>query len=180
VQEITLEGMDTKARCDLLMSWTAPPQGALGNLKQIPIPFSGGLGIPVGVKLPSLYFQWGPPQMGLFYQVLLTDANITYVRFNHLGVPIRAQVSLTMKEERNPLLTAPTNPHSGGIEGRRAHTVREGDSLVRITTEYYGHPRHWRAVARANAITDPLRLKPGTVVYLPSPSELYGQEGRAS
>lgn len=36
----------------------------------------------------------------------------------------------------------------------------------------YGRPGAWRNVARANRITDPLRVRPGTEIFLPNLDEL--------
>jgi nucleoid-associated protein YgaU len=170
LNDIILEGDDTKARCDLLMNWTAPPQNPLVR---------GALAL-LGVESteqPSLIFQWGPPDVGFFYKVKLITCNASYVRFNSQGWPVRAEVALTLKEEPNVLGTLPTNPSSGGIAGRRVHTVREGERLAGITDGAYGHPRHWRALARANGIDDPLRIRPGDAVYLPPASE-FAPRGR--
>ncbi|WP_406191546.1 MULTISPECIES: LysM peptidoglycan-binding domain-containing protein [unclassified Streptomyces] len=163
IGDIILSGQDTKARCDLLMGWCAPPT-ILASLK---IP-----GFPIATELPLLSFQWGPPAAGFFYLVRLEDVTIAYDRFDKLGLPLRATVSLSMREQPNVLGTLPTNPSSGGLPGRSSHLVREGDNLTQITTEHYGHPKHWRALAKANGIDDPLRVKPGQYVYLPNMSEI--------
>lgn len=129
-------------------------------------------GFPIATELPLLSFQWGPPAAGFFYLVRLEDVTIAYDRFDKLGLPLRATVSLSMREQPNVLGTLPTNPSSGGLPGRSSHLVREGDNLTQITTEHYGHPKHWRALAKANGIDDPLRVKPGQYVYLPNMSEI--------
>ncbi|WP_331730322.1 LysM peptidoglycan-binding domain-containing protein (plasmid) [Kitasatospora sp. NBC_00070] len=164
VADITLEGPDTKARCDLLMGWSAPPEGIAGALMSMTGFFS--------IDLPKLTFQWGPPVVGFFYIVVLTNVDISYVRFDKLGQPTRATVSLMFEEQPSLGGTIPTNPTSGGLAGRSSHQVSEGEGLVQITTQHLGHPRHWRAIARANGIDDPLRLRPGQTVYLPTPEEL--------
>lgn len=171
LSEVVLEGDDTKVRCDLLMNWAAPPQNPLmrGALQLLGVE---------STEQPSLIFQWGPPDVGFFYQVKLMDCAATYVRFNSQGWPIRAQVTMQLKEQPNVLGTLPTNPSSGGIAGRRVHTVRQGERLAGITDGAYGHPRHWRALARANGIDDPLRIRPGDTVHLPPASEFAGQGQR--
>jgi nucleoid-associated protein YgaU len=50
--------------------------------------------------------------------------------------------------------------------------VVEGDNLQSIATAGYGSPGRWRALAEANDIDDPLRVRPGEVVYLPNDDEL--------
>ncbi|MEI3853634.1 MULTISPECIES: CIS tube protein [unclassified Ensifer] len=40
--------------------------------------------------------------------------------------------------------------------------------LDQLAARIYGNPAEWRLIANANAVTDPLRLAPGTVLALPS------------
>jgi hypothetical protein len=155
IAEAVIEGLDTKQRCDVLIGWTVPPFAFFG----------AGM----FTSLPVLLFQWGPPVVAFTMPVQLQDCSVSYVRFTDMGVPVRAKVNLTFIEYRGK--PEGTNPTSGGIPGRGARTVHQGDSLAQITKEAYGHPRHWRDVARANGIEDPLRIKPGQHVYLPNPSE---------
>jgi nucleoid-associated protein YgaU len=65
------------------------------------------------------------------------------------------------------------NPTSGTLTARREHTVVAGDSLASIAWREYGDPAVWRAVATANDVDDPLRLRAGTVLVLPAPEELH-------
>jgi nucleoid-associated protein YgaU len=122
----------------------------------------------LAAKLPTLIFTWGP----LTYEVCLTNADINYVRFTAAGEPIRAKVSITMQEQPSLLAILSTNPTSGGLPGRGQHTVSTGDSLQSIATAHYGSPNRWRALADANGIDDPTRLRPGQVVYLPNAGEV--------
>ncbi|MCU1221327.1 MAG: hypothetical protein JWN42_2524, partial [Candidatus Angelobacter sp.] len=46
--------------------------------------------------------------------------------------------------------------------------VQRGDTLARISAETYDDPRQWRAIADNNNISDPLDLKPGTVLEVPA------------
>jgi len=162
IDDIVLEGLDTKARCDMLLNWTGP-----GMLSKLAAAFE----IVSATKMPVLMFQWGPPAAGFFYRVNLMNVSVDYERFTPMGLPVRAKVSLTLREKFNPLGTLPTNPSSGGLSGRSTHMVREGDNLVQVTTDNYGHPKHWRELANANGIDDPLRVKPGQALYLPNPNE---------
>ncbi|MEU9132733.1 hypothetical protein AB0D08_32290 [Kitasatospora sp. NPDC048540] len=161
-----LEGTDTKARCDLLLSWAAPPdnrvEAALVSL------------LDLAVELPRIQFQWGLPAYGFVCDVVMTNCDVTYERFDSMGVPSRAVVNLTLIEQ--PPILPFTNPTSGGLPGRRAHQVCEGERLAQITTKELGHPRHWRELARSNDIDDPLRVRPGQYIYVPNPSELKRED----
>lgn len=171
--EITIRGLHTKALCDQLLNWMRPGGGQLGQIA------GGMLATQLGDKkgrftnrLPTLLFQWGPPDMGFSCVVMLTSATIKYVRFNRDAIPIRAKVSLTLSEQPTLIGSLPTNPTSGGLPGRTSHTVTEGDDLPSLARAGYGTPHAWREVAEANGIEDPLRIKPGQVIYLPNPDEL--------
>jgi nucleoid-associated protein YgaU len=117
-------------------------------------------------KLSKLTFEWGP----LSYSVFLTSASFTYKRFAPGGIPVRAEA--TLKFIVNPPFPTPTNPTSGGIQGRRSHTLVAGENLQHIAMANYGRPGAWRALAAANGIEDPLAVRPGTVIYVPASTEL--------
>ena len=105
-------------------------------------------------------------------QGTLTNINITYLRFDSIGNPIRAQVRCGFTEAPSSLLSLLTNPTSGGVPGRRAHVIRQGESLAAVATENYGRPGAWRAIADSNGIDDPFRVRPGRSVLLPPADEL--------
>ncbi|TDV46180.1 LysM peptidoglycan-binding domain-containing protein [Actinophytocola oryzae] len=171
VNNVIFEGLDTKLRCDTLLTWTNPSAGFLGQV------LSAALGKNLKTEPPELTFQWGPPMIGFMYTVKLSNVKISYTRFTSAGIPIRAKLSITMNEQPSLLGTLPQNPTSGGLTGRRAHTVAHGESLQSIATANYGHPGAWRRIAEVNGIQDPNRVRPGATVYLPNPDEL--DQGRA-
>ncbi|WP_158893764.1 LysM peptidoglycan-binding domain-containing protein [Amycolatopsis anabasis] len=165
LQGVVFQGLDTKSRCDTLLTWMSPSTGFLGQLMAL-------AGVNLATDPPDLTFQWGPPMIGFMYSVKLTGCDIRYKRFTPEGIPIRAHVNLTLTESPSLLATLPTNPTSGGLPGRRAHTVALGETLPSIANVHYGRPGLWRRIAEINGITDPARLRPGTTVYLPNPEEL--------
>ena len=59
------------------------------------------------------------------------------------------------------------NPTTRGTPGLRVHIARDGDSLASLAQAYYGDPERWRAIATANDIDDPTRLKRGTALRIP-------------
>jgi nucleoid-associated protein YgaU len=166
VKNLIFEGMDTKWRCDTLLTWMSPDAGFLGQL------LSAIKGQNLKTQPPELTFQWGPPMIGFMYTVTLGSVEVVYNRFTSAGIPVRAKVGLTMKEVPSLLGTLPQNPTSGGLTGRRAHTVGHGESLQSIATANYGNPQAWRRIAEVNGIKDPTRVRPGTTVYLPNADEL--------
>ena len=166
IPEIVFEGLTTKPRCDQLMRWNSVPE-----LDPIQIA-AAALGLPQTVNPPTVIFLWGPPIFGFFYEVMIKQCTFTYERFNSMGIPIRAKVSLDMVQVPNILSQLPTNPTSGGPAGRRTHMVKAGDSLQSVATSYYGRPGLWRQIAMINKIDDPARVRPGETLYLPGMGEL--------
>ena len=71
-----------------------------------------------------------------------------------------------------PVLAWRQNPTSGGLAVRRAHQLVDGDTLASVAYAEYGDPAMWRPLAAFNGIDDPLRLRPGTRLLLPTLDEL--------
>lgn len=165
LNKVTLTGDLTKMNVDTLLSWCAPPQGLFTAI-------AGALGAVVSTSQPIVTFQWGPPMVGFMYDVILKQVTATYKRFHSSGIPIRAEVNITMLVQPSIFGSLPTNPTSGGQPGRGMHMVRDGESLQSIAQQHYGRPGLWRKIAEINGITDPQRVRPGTNVYLPGPGEL--------
>jgi hypothetical protein len=148
---VTLDGPNVQSDCEKLLNWTIATTDKTDTKH----------------KLATLLFTWGDK---IKWDVRLNSVTINYVRFTTAGQPIRAQVDLTF----NSVKTAPqhTNPTSGGLPGRRSHVITAGESLQHVATANYGQPGAWRAVATENGIEDPLRVRPGAIIYLPGSEEL--------
>jgi nucleoid-associated protein YgaU len=170
LNKVVFFGPLTKARCDQLMEWMSPGGGMLGALAGAAL--SAATGINLVSRPPRVIFQWGPPMAAFWVEANITAVNVTYNRFSPDGLPTRAEATIRLQQQPSLLGTIPTNPTSAGLHGRKAHTVTSGDSLARIATDQYGSPGHWRQLAAANNIDDPLRISPGDRVYLPNPEEL--------
>jgi len=50
----------------------------------------------------------------------------------------------------------------------RYHTVKDGQSLVDISTRYYGTPANWDIIAEVNSIINPFVLETGAVLFIPN------------
>jgi nucleoid-associated protein YgaU len=122
-------------------------------------------------KPPLVTFQWGPPAVAFMYDCYVVGVTANYTRFAPTGIPVRAEVDIRLQQQPSLLGILSTNPTSGGLPGRRAHTVTSGESLAGIATATYGSPGRWRAIAAANGIEDPLRVRAGDRIYLPNPDE---------
>jgi hypothetical protein len=157
MSELIFYGQNVARDCNQLLDWTKADARDINN-----------------PKLPTLTFIWGTT---LNYTVNLISVDITYERFTAGGKPIRAKATLKLNIVTPPSSTptppvTSTNPTSGGIPGRRGHTMVAGENLQHVAMANYGRPGAWRALAAANGIEDPLAVPPGTVIYVPAPSEL--------
>jgi nucleoid-associated protein YgaU len=161
IDKLYIVGETTKAICDTLLSWTNPVKPAVVSEK----------GEQQGVQPVLLNFTWGT---GLTYQVSMRSVTVSYTRFNGTtGKPIRAEVTLKLYQNLNKVLPL-TNPTSGGPAGRSSRVLDSSDCLPSIAAATYGRPGAWRRIARANGIDDPLRVPPGTLLYLPEPGDAVG------
>lgn len=160
LSKLTFDGLHVPADCGKLLTWSYAYEDP--ETKE--------------VLLTPLVFAWGEFVLGAnaksAIKVQITKADVTYTRFTPAGRPIRASVSLDLQPQAsNPF---EQNPTSAGLPNRQMHVVVAGESLASIARSRYGRPGHWRRLAEANGIDDPLRTRPGQTLYLPDRSEFLG------
>jgi hypothetical protein len=125
---------------------------------------------------PLVLLDWGANAMLKGFKGVLKDVNASYTVYNKSGTPIQAKVSITLEEAViTPVPKAQqdmgTNPTSHATDARRVHVVVEGDTLASIAHAEYGEPGYWRALAEVNGIDDPLRVRPGANLLIPSAAD---------
>jgi Contractile injection system tube protein/LysM domain len=120
----------------------------------------GGAGS--GDAPPKVQFLWGSFSLPEAVPVSLT---VQYVLFHPNGEPIRAMVDLELAQSKKA--EKGQNPTTRAITGMRVHRVRDGDSLHSIAYASYGDPTRWRAIAEANGVDNPLRLRRGSELTIP-------------
>lgn len=185
LSKLILDGPDTKADVMRLITWATPvPRGEppkAGGHRPTWTPASpsgskkGASRQPPGgsKSQPQVEFTWGD---AINAKVLLKSLTAEYTRFSASGAPLRAVIGLTLQvvEElaAKPSGNGAGNPTSGGIAGRASHEFVEGDTLPFVARSQYGDAGAWRDVAAANHIDDPLRVRPGRLLYLPAAIEL--------
>ena len=125
------------------------------NFAEIAIP---GLETP-----PIVRFVWDTQ----VFLGVLDSLNVTYVLFDPEGIPLRAKLSLSMKEYRPVEIQIKQNP-TASPNFAKTWVVRRGDTLSGIAFAAYRDSSVWRAIAAANGIQDPRTLPPGLVLQLPS------------
>lgn len=100
------------------------------------------------------------------FQCVLTKVTQRFTLFSEEGTPLRAVLSVAMKEyrpvhEQIAELALQSNDHT------RQHVVLAGQTLPGIAAEVFGDASEWRALADHNAIEDPLALEPGVILEIP-------------
>lgn len=112
---------------------------------------------------PILRFVWDTE----IFRGVLESLNVTYLLFTPLGVPLRAKLSLALKEYRPIKIQLQGNP-TASPNFDKTYVVQRGDTLSGIAFAVYRDASVWRDIARNNNIQDPRTLAPGTVLQLPS------------
>lgn len=114
---------------------------------------------------PWVTFHWG--QHIATYPAVITNLTVTFTYFSNEGMPLRAKVGASFTQYRDDPTWTRQNPTSGTPTPHRTHQVGPGDSLDRLAAKYYADSTQWRVIADANGISDPLALRPGTVIRIP-------------
>ncbi|HEV2360670.1 MAG TPA: hypothetical protein VGS21_03100 [Acidimicrobiales bacterium] len=148
-------GADVSADIQTLQSCCAPLDSSLSSKTPSP---------------PWVIFGWGST-VHLTALVKSVDTKITM--FGSDGTPLRATCTVSM-EEISPT-PAGQNPTSGSRRPVRSVLLVEGDTLQSVSYREYGKADWWRAVAVANGIDDPMRLRPGTRLLVPDIDEALAE-----
>jgi len=118
---------------------------------------------------PWVKFMWGT-QIHTF-KAIIKSLEVTYTYFSSDGMPLRANVEMSLEQYEPDDNWAAQNPTSGTPNPNRVHQVRVGDTLDRVAAKYYGDSTKWRAIANVNGINDPLTIRPGQLLAIPERSE---------
>lgn len=100
------------------------------------------------------------------FDCIVTSCSRKFTLFNPDGMPLRAIVTLAVREYRTleeqlQAMNLQSSDHT------RLHTVQEGEDLPLIAYEAYGNAAQWRVIADANNLRDVRTPAPGTVLSLP-------------
>jgi hypothetical protein len=100
------------------------------------------------------------------FKGVLESLNVTYIMFTPKGVPLRARLSVTLKEYRPVEIQVKDSPKASPDQDK-SYTVQRGETLSSIAELVYKDPEQWRAIAQANGILDPRAIPAGTRLTLP-------------
>lgn len=112
---------------------------------------------------PRIRFRWGD---GISFRAVVESVQQKFSLFSPEGVPLRATLSLTLREYKN-LREQLSEIGFESADHTKVYVVQERDTLVQIAAREYGTPVPWRMIAEENDIQDPLNLRPGTELRIP-------------
>jgi len=109
---------------------------------------------------PFVRVSWGMGKLTVFGNV--EGFNYNYTFFNADGIPLRAEVSITVVElefEGKTLFQSP--------DITKLPTVIEGDSIVSLSEKYYNNKKYFLKLAAVNNLSSFRRLKKGSSLEIP-------------
>jgi nucleoid-associated protein YgaU len=101
------------------------------------------------------------------FRGVLESLSVTYVMFRPDGVPLRAKLSVSLKEYKTVSEQIRERPRNSP-DVDKSYTVVRGDTISSIAFRVFRDGTKWREIARANDIRDPRRLVPGTTLAIPT------------
>ncbi len=115
---------------------------------------------------PFVMINWGMGTLNVFGSV--EGFNYTYTFFNSDGVPLRAEVSITVVElefDGQKLFQSP--------DITKLPIVKEGDSIVSLSEKYYHNKKYYLKLAEVNNLSSFRRLKKGSSLEVPPIKKKY-------
>ena len=82
------------------------------------------------------------------------------------GLRLRATLTVSLKEYKT-LSEQIAELNMLSADHTHSHVVQIGETLAQISASVYNDPTQWRAIAAANALTNPLDLIPGATLQIP-------------
>ncbi len=120
---------------------------------------------------PKLRLLWGKADPNIPsdfpFDCVLESLKQQFTLFANDGTPVRAKLSVSFKEFRQPTEQAKRQPRRGSFP-EQTYTVKAGDTLSGITATLWQDPLKWRIIADKNAIANPRILNPGQVLQIPA------------
>jgi hypothetical protein len=100
------------------------------------------------------------------FRGIAESVNQKFTLFSPLGVPLRATLSIVLREyktleEQLKQLKLASPDHT------RTYVVKAGDTLPEISAATQGDATDWKRIADHNQIRDPLRLTAGQILEIP-------------
>lgn len=111
---------------------------------------------------PICTFAWGT----LNFTGVFTQVNQRFTMFMDDGKPIRAVLSVTIKEYIRPSQAA-TNKPLESSDRTKERVLKQGEELWMLAAREYEDSGQWRSIAQANNIDNPRLPETGRKIILP-------------
>lgn len=112
---------------------------------------------------PIVKFIWGT----LNFRGVVTEIKSTFLKFAESGMPIQAKVSLSLMAFYKLSDKKRVSPFESP-DRTKCRMVREDYSIWDMAKNEYGDVSKWKIIARANHISNPLEIPPGTIIKIPA------------
>ncbi|MCH5271848.1 MAG: hypothetical protein J1E83_14095 [Lachnospiraceae bacterium] len=112
---------------------------------------------------PIVKFIWG----SLSFRGVVTGLKSTFTKFTESGMPIQAKLSLSLKEYSELDAEKRRSPFESP-DRTKCRTIREDYNIWDMAKSEYGDMAKWKVIAKANNISNPLEILPGTIVKIPA------------
>lgn len=100
------------------------------------------------------------------FQCVVESVRQRFNLFSPEGIPLRATLTVTLREYKT-LDEQLKELNLNSPDKTQGCILRSDETLSSIAARQYLRPTEWRAIAAANGIDDPRRLKPGTFIRVP-------------
>jgi hypothetical protein len=116
---------------------------------------------------PGMGFEWG----SFIFRGVVKSMDETLDYFSEEGVPLRANISLSVAQPNIEFIPAPAGGGAGGGPGAGQGTgataplapAGANDNVQKLAARN-GKSSDWKAIASVNKIDDPLRLRAGVLI----------------
>ncbi len=116
---------------------------------------------------PGMGFEWG----SFIFRGVVKSMDETLDYFSEEGVPLRANISLSVAQPNIEFIPAPAGGGAGGAPGAGQGTgataplapAGANDNVQKLAARN-GKSSDWKAIAKVNNIDDPLRLRAGALI----------------
>ena len=114
---------------------------------------------------PFVRFLWGD---FLNFEGKITRSDVRYTMFGRNGIPVRAEVKLSILGEEAQMLAQSKQSPFESPDRTKERMLPYGDQLWMLANEEYGDPGMWKVIAESNGILNPRTFN--QVAYLKVPS----------
>ena len=111
---------------------------------------------------PRLRLVWA----SLFFEGYLISCSQNFVRFDENGRPVRATLDCEFRQHIDPAVQNSQSPLESP-DTTKYRLVHQNDALWALAGKEYGETGQWRAIASANGLANPRKLRTGDLLVLP-------------